>query len=175
MHEVMEGHEGHGGEGMMAVAVTLTILAVFVAVATLLGHRASTDMLALETKVSDQWNFYQAKNIRQHEDEIASKMMPVFTGVDKEKAESFRDDYSKEAERYSKERDDIMEKAKELEADRDRVAKQGDRYDLAEVLLEIAVIVCSLTLLTKKKFFWLASICLGLVGLAIVSSALFLH
>lgn len=176
MHEVMEAHEHaeHGG-GMIAVAVTLTILAVFVAVATLLGHRASTDMLALETKVSDQWAFFQAKSIRQHEDEIAAKMVPVFTGVDKEKADAFREQYSQEAERYAKERDDIQDKAKELSAERDRVAKQGDRYDLAEVLLEIAVIVCSLTLLTKRKLFWFTSIILGLVGVAIAASALLVH
>ena len=36
------------------------------------------------------------------------------------------------------------------------MAKREDRYDAAEVVLEIALIICSLTLLTKKKFFWFA-------------------
>ncbi|MGB9508110.1 MAG: DUF4337 family protein, partial [Candidatus Acidiferrum sp.] len=45
---------------MLPVAVTLAILAVLVSIATLLGHRASTEMLMAQTKVADQWALYQA-------------------------------------------------------------------------------------------------------------------
>jgi hypothetical protein len=56
MHEVMEAHEAgeHHGEDpmMMPVAVTLSILAVLVAVRTLLGNRASTEELIWQTKAA---------------------------------------------------------------------------------------------------------------------------
>ena len=41
---------------------------------------------------------------------------------------------------------------------------------LGEVILEIALIVCSLTLLTKKRIFWFSGIALGLVGLMVTFS-----
>ena len=49
---------------VIPLAVTMSILAVLVAVATLFGHRASTERLSLQTKVADQWAYYQAKNSR---------------------------------------------------------------------------------------------------------------
>ena len=58
MHEVMEAQEqsGHGENPvLMPVAVTLSILAVLVAIATLLGHRAATEELMLQTQATDQW------------------------------------------------------------------------------------------------------------------------
>ena len=65
MHEVMEAHEaqGHGEESpfLIPVAVTLSILAVLVAIATLLGHRAATEELILQTKASDQWAFFRQR------------------------------------------------------------------------------------------------------------------
>src|SRR5438067_6208759 len=56
------------------VAMTMTIMAALLAGATLLSHNAHTETLRLateadtfHTKAADQWNFYQAKNIRSHE------------------------------------------------------------------------------------------------------------
>lgn len=158
MHEVMEGAEehGHGSEPWtLPVAVTLAILAVLVAMATLMGHRAATEELLLQTQASDQWAFFQAKNIRLHEMQSVADILGTVAPVDKEKTEAMREQYLKEVERYEKEKDQISEKAKELESEREVVAKRGDRFDAAEVILEIALIICSLTLLSKKKFFGL--------------------
>ena len=55
---------------LAAVSLTMAALAVFVAVVSLLGHRAHTEEVVLQAKSSDQWSYYQAKNIRQHEDEL---------------------------------------------------------------------------------------------------------
>jgi len=176
MHEVMEQAEEHGGEpGMLPVAVTLAILAVLVAMATLMGHRASTEELLLQTKASDQWAFFQAKNIRLHEMQGIADVLGTVQPVDKEKTEAMREQYLKEVERYEKEKDEISDKAKELENERAQVSKRGDRYDAAEVILEIALIICSLTLLTKKRFFWFAGILLGIVGVAVGVSGFLLH
>ena len=44
----------------------MAILAVLVATVTLLGHRAHTEEILLQTKATDQWNYYQAKNMRRN-------------------------------------------------------------------------------------------------------------
>jgi hypothetical protein len=179
MHEVMEAHEHaeHHEENpfMMAVAVTLSILAVLVAIATLLGHRASTEVVVLQNQATDQWNLFQAKNIRAHEMASVADMLGALTPVDKEKTEELREKYAKEAERYDKEKEETSVEAKKLEAERDVMDKRGDRYDAGEVILEIALIICSLTLLTKKRLFWMLGIVIGLVGVITTASGLLLR
>jgi hypothetical protein len=167
MHEVMEGHEEHGGPETLPVAVTMSILAVLVAMATLMGHRAGTEEILLQAQASDQWAFYQAKNIRAHEMQSVADMLASLAPADKEKAEGLREKYVKQGERYEKEKDEISDKAKEFENERNRVAQREDRFDAAEVILEIALIICSLTLLTKKKFFWYSAMLIGVVGLLV--------
>ena len=179
MHEVMEAHEEHEGHGdnplMIPVAVTLSILAVLVAIATLLGHRAASEEILLQTKASDQWAYFQAKNIRLHEVESVADMFATLAPADKEKAEQVREKYLKEAERYEKDKDEISEKANELEKERGVAGKRADHFDAGEVVLEIALIICSLTLLTKKKAFWLSGIALGAVGLVVTVSGFFIR
>jgi len=56
-------HHGESGENPLVVPVSMTmsILAVLVAVATLFGHRAHTEELLLQAQATDQWAYYQAK------------------------------------------------------------------------------------------------------------------
>jgi hypothetical protein len=179
MHELLEGHEGHGGHDnnplVVPVSVTLSIMAVLVAAATLLGHRAHTEELLLQTQATDQWAYYQAKNIRLHETQSVAAMLEVMATKDKERAEALHEKYSKEAERYEKDKDTIGEKAKEFEKERDLVSRRADRFDGAEALLEIGLVICSLTLLTKRRFFWGAGILIGITGILMAASAFLLH
>jgi hypothetical protein len=171
MHEVLEVHEGREQDPLtLPVAVTLSILAVLVAIATLLGHRASTEELMLQTKASDQWALFQAKNIRLHEMQSVADVLGTLAPVDTKKAEAQREKYLREAERYEREKDEAAEQAKELEKERELVSRRTDRYEAGEVILEIALIICSLTLLTKKRFFWVSGIALGLVGVCVALS-----
>jgi len=179
MHEVLEGYEGHGGHKespfTIPLSVTLSILAVLVAIATLLGHRAAKEELLLQAQEADQWAFFQAKNSGLHVMQTGADMLGTFTTVDKEKAEQLREKYLKEAERYTKEKAEAQQTAEELKKERAVIAQRGDRYEFSEVLLEIALILTSFTLITKRRFFWFAGSLLGLVGIAVALSGFLLH
>jgi Domain of unknown function (DUF4337) len=178
MPEAIEMPESRGPEElpfMIPVAVTLSILAVLVAIATLFGHRAATEELYLQTKATDQWSFYQAKNMRLHAMQSVADLLDTLEPAQKEKAETLREKYLQEAERYRQEMDGIGEQAKEFEKERELVGRREDRFDASEVLLEIALIICSLTLLTRKKFFWYSGIGLGVVGLGVIISGFLLR
>lgn len=58
-------HAHHTGQ--KSIGLTTAITAVLLAVATLLSHRAHTEEIKLQTKVNDQWSFYQAKHQRAHD------------------------------------------------------------------------------------------------------------
>ena len=179
MHEVLEGHGGHGeheeGPLTMPVTVTLSILAVLVAMVTLLGHRAHTEELLLQAKASDQWAYFQAKNIRLRETQSVADILGALAPADKEKTAALHEKYLTEVERYEKEKDQISEQARDFEKERDLVQRRADRYDAGEVFLEIGLIICSFTLLTKKKGFWFAGTVLGLVGVITAASGILLH
>ena len=178
MHEGLEGQEAHEHAGepwTLPVAVTMSILTVLVAMATLLAHRAATEKLLLQTKATDQWAFYQAKNIRLHEMQVAVDMLGSLAPADKEKAAALQERYKKEVERYQNDKDDISEKAKDFEAEGEHLSHREDRFDLAEVILEIGLIICSLTLITRKMVFWYAGIALGAIGFVVAVTGLFVH
>jgi hypothetical protein len=179
MHEVPEGHGGHGeheeGPLTMPVTVTLSILAVLVAMSTLLGHRAHTEELLLQARASDQWAYFQAKNIRLRETQSVADILGALAPADKEKTAALHEKYLTEVQRYEKEKDQISEQAKDFEKERDLVQRRADRYDAGEVFLEIGLIICSFTLLTKKKGFWFTGIVLGLVGVMTAASGILLH
>ena len=179
MHDVLEGHGEHGGHeaspDMMPATITLSILAVLVAITTLMGHRASKEELLLQNQESDQWNYYQAKNQRMIARRIGADELGLLMPVDKEKAEAMRQKYEEEAARYEKEKEEASDKAAELKKERLLVEKRGDRYEAGEVILEIALIICSFTLLTKKRAFWYAGMVLGAAGIVTALSGFLLH
>lgn len=65
--ELNEQAEEAHHKGQKAIGLTTAITAVLLAVATLLGHRAHTEEIKLQTQVNDQWSFYQAKHQRAHD------------------------------------------------------------------------------------------------------------
>jgi hypothetical protein len=179
MHDVLEGHGGHEGheEGpyTMPVTVTLSILAVLLALVTLLGHRAAKEELLLQTQEADQWAFFQAKNSGLHGMQTGADLLATLTPVDKEQAAKLREKYLEEAKRYGEEKAEAKKEAEGLKQERMLIGQRGDRYEAGEVILEIALIICSFTLLTKKKAFWYGGMLLGVLGIAIASSGFLLH
>ena len=157
------------------VSVTMAILAVLVAVVTLLGHRAHTEEVVLQAKASDQWAYYQAKNIRRHEDEIVADVTSVQPTTDAAALTKLQDKYSGEAARYKDEQKEIEAKATEMEGEVATERNRADRYDLAEVFLEVGLVITSITLLSGRRFFWLAGIVLGAIGIVLALTGFFVH
>jgi hypothetical protein len=174
--ELPEGHHDHGDNPLIVpVSLTISILAVLVAAVTLLGHRAHTEELLLQSQATDQWAFYQAKNIRLHEMEGIADLLSAVVPQDKEKAAVLREKYLKQVEGYASDKDDISEKAKELEKERDLISRRADRFDGGEAFLEIGLVICSITLLTKRKAFWFAGMLIGAAGIAFALTGFLLH
>jgi Domain of unknown function (DUF4337) len=174
--ELPEGHHDHDDNPLIVpVSLTISILAVLVAAVTLLGHRAHTEELLLQSQATDQWAFYQAKNIRLHEMEGIADLLSAVVPQDKEKAAALREKYLKQVEGYASDKDDISEKAKELEKERDLISRRADRFDGGEAFLEIGLVICSITLLTKRKAFWFSGMLIGAAGIALALTGFLLH
>lgn len=157
------------------VSVTMAILAVMVAVASLLGHRAHTEEIVLQSKVTDQWAFYQAKNMRRHVDELFTDLTAVQATTDKAALDKLRAKYGDEASRYKDDQKDLESEARSLEAEILIQMKKADRYDLAEVFLEIGLVITSITLLSGRRLFWLLGMLLGVIGMVTAVTGFLVH
>src|ERR1700720_4832132 len=91
----------------LPVSLTISILAVLVAGATLLGHRAHTEELLLQTRATDQWAYYQAKNIRLHEVQGIADLLGALAPQEKKETLAVRDKYVKQVEKYESDKEDI--------------------------------------------------------------------
>src|ERR1700710_2577776 len=53
-----------GETALTHVSLAVSVLAVLVAMVTVLGHRTHTEAVLMQARATDQWNEYQAKKIR---------------------------------------------------------------------------------------------------------------
>jgi hypothetical protein len=168
----LQEHAEHARHDPSLAPVTLTmaVLAVLVATVSLLGHRTHTEEIILQNKVTDQWAYYQAKNIRRHTDELFADLTTVISGRDEESVAKLREKYKTEAERYRDEQKELDAKARELEQEADHARHKADRFDLGEVFLEIALVITSITLLSGRRLFWHLGLILGVAGILLAAS-----
>jgi hypothetical protein len=171
VHELHE-HAEHGhAPGMAPVSFTMALLAVLVAISTLLGHRSHTEEILLQNRTTDEWAYYQAKNLRRNNLEALRDVTGALTGKDAEKTEALMQRFEKSIEKYADDQKEIEREARELEADLKKTARRADRFDLGEVFLEIGLVITSITLLTGKRLFWYMGIGFGVVGVIAAASA----
>jgi preprotein translocase subunit SecD len=173
----LQEHAEHAREhpDLAPVSLTMAVVAVLVATVSLLGHRTHTEEIILQNKVTDQWGYYQAKNIRRHNDEVFADLTSVVAAKDAEAAAKLRDKYHAEAERYKDEQTELDAKARELEKEGEQTRRKADRFDLAEVFLEIALVVSSITLLSGRRVFWHLGLFMAAAGILVAASVWILH
>ena len=157
------------------VSLTMAILAVLVATVSLLGHRAHTEEILMQTRATDQWAYYQAKNMRRNNLEALDDVLTALENTKAERAEEVRKHFHDDIEKYREQQTEIQTEAREFEAEVQRASHRADRFDLGEVFLEIALVVTSITLLTDKRAFWYFGIVLAVVGLLAAGSGFLVH
>ena len=169
LHEQAERAREH--PDLAPITLTMAVLAVLVATVSLLGHRTHTEEIILQNKVTDQWAYYQAKNIRRHTDELFADLTTVVASKDAEAVAKLHEKYRAEADRYRDEQKELDTKARELEKEDELTRRKGDRFDLGEVFLEIALVITSITLLSGRRLFWHLGLLMATAGVLIAASA----
>jgi ABC-type proline/glycine betaine transport system ATPase subunit len=87
----------------------------------------------------------------------------------------FRDKSAQDADRYKHEKADIQDEARKLEGEVAMERKRADRYDLAEVFLEIGLVITSITLLSGRRIFWHLGIVFSVLGVAAAITGAVIH
>ena len=153
------------------VALTTAIYAIVLSIAATGGNNAVKEMLLKQQQSSDQWAFYQAKVIREHQ--YRGQKMVVETqltepstvkGAEREKLAALAGKFAEEEKRYNAEKKDIEKDAKKLEHERDLFRERHPYFEFGEVLLQIAIVSASVSILsTSRQMFWF-SLVLAVLG-----------
>jgi hypothetical protein len=176
LNELKERAEEAAHDRQLApVSFTMAVLAVLLAICGTLGHRAHTEEGVLHTKAADTWAFYQAKNVRNYLSGMFVDQMSLSTPQNSQVAAQLREKYEKNAERYAEEQKDVQVEARKLETEVQVISRRATRFDLGDTFLEIALVITSITLLTRKRSFWLFGLSLGVLGILSAASSLLVH
>ena len=166
-HEEIDEHVHHAKEPFdKVVAGTMAIIAALLAVVSVLGQHFNTEMLLTQQKASDEWAFYQAKNIRRYSaqmgQDVLTQMKAPPDAIGK---------YVKDGAKYDTQMKEIQERATEMEKDRDVADAKSTRFHIGEVFLEVAIVLSSLAILTKRKAMYFGGAAFALIGVVYSATA----
>jgi hypothetical protein len=172
-NQLKEAGEGKG-ESLTSISLAISILAVLVAMVTVLGHRTHTEAVILQSRAGDQWNEYQAKKIRQDNLSVVVDTLTLSAAPSPATVQKIAE-YKVHIAKWKEDLTEEQDKARELEAEVRHSEKQAGFYDLGEALLQIAVVLCSVTLFTRNRSYFRFGLLLGVGGLAVAATALLVH
>jgi hypothetical protein len=175
-HDHAVEHEAQHGDSFAGRIAVMT--AIFATVGALFGYMGGAtqnaallyknDAAIKKTEASDQWNFYQAKSNKQNLAELGATLT---TGDQAAR-------YAAEVERYKKEKDEIKAQAEKLEAAGKEAEKKSEesmhvhhRWAQAMTLIQIAIALAAITILTRNKGLMYAAYGAAAVAIALGAMA----
>ncbi len=178
---------GHDNKQQNRSALTISILAMVLAIASLGGSNAMKEATQENILAANAYAFYQAKNIRQTSYKLAASDLelqlarePNMNATAKAMFEKKIEDYKKTADRYESEpetkegKKELMARAKEHEAIRDHAMRQDPWFDYAEGALQIAIVLLSVSIVAGIPALYWAGTLLGALGFVSTVNGYFL-
>ena len=196
---IAEAAEEHGHEGHLhaveahearekfrnRAALVIAVLAAILAVCEVGGDNAKNAMIDNNIRASDTWAFYQAKNVRQTQfklaaDELKRELGPAgLAPAARAAAQTDLAKYEKTAARYEDEpggegKKQLTARAKGFEEARDVAGERHEFFDFAQMVLQLGIVLGSVSILAVSRPLLLTAGALGVAGLAMLLNGFFL-
>ncbi|WP_045834719.1 DUF4337 domain-containing protein [Hyphomicrobium sp. 99] len=159
------------------IGVYVGILAVVLALCSLGDSNSQQDATQQNIAAANVWSFFQAKNARRqalrlHADEfdVMLKVTPAMPDDVRKTIEAKLADYKVQDQLLTTDPergeglDELFQKGKALEASRDEALKRGPYFDYGQALLQIAIVLASVALISGGNFLLFGSFLLGGLG-----------
>jgi Domain of unknown function (DUF4337) len=190
-----EAHQAANHRWHEHVPRTTAVLAVLAAVASGSYAGQFSKTILAQAEASDQWAYYQSKSIKKHlsqnmvdtlhamgelqglEAVKPGEAVPAAGAVPEAKAEVLRKFEKKAQEaiaKYDKETKDIEDLARMTDERKKHHQKQGDRFQIAFVVLQAGVVLSTIAASARRRELWMAALLAGVAGLVVVADAFFL-
>jgi hypothetical protein len=179
---------GHGlveGENKK-IAILISILALFLAIAETLGKSAQTDGIGYNVEASNMWAFFQAKTIRKTTMETAAEQMEIDAQLAKDPAtkallQKRIESWQSRAARYESEpkpdgkgegRKELMVRALAAEKKRDLALAKYHNFEYGSAAFQIAIVLASSYLITGVMYLLWGALGVGGIGVFFVVMAI---
>lgn len=176
-------HHGHPEHGTVSdvifrkrVGLFISLLAVLLAITGTGGSNAMKTAINANIERSDAWNFYQARNIRETATKLARDQLEILqagaSDATRAAITARLDDYKTAIQHYENDpandgKAELKTKAEAAEARRDQAQAQGESFELAEALLQIAIVLASTCILTASRQLLLVSALFAGIGVVL--------
>jgi hypothetical protein len=169
-------------------AIVISLIATLLLINNMGAQNASSQAAFENANAINTFAFYQAKNIRQNDlnlaattlDGIAITAMPIANEDAKrqlrDQAQAFRTKalgYESEPE-SGEGKKELLQKARQAEAQRDLALRQGPYFDFASLALQLAIILFSVVLITNRKTLYASGIAAAVLGTLLSMNGFFL-
>lgn len=156
------------------IGLFIAVLAVLMAIIAALGKDAANQMIVNEVKSSNGYAWYQSKRMRSYMNEmeldrINAQEAGAMTEQQRELLAKQKARLTAKNAEYKTENEDILKKAEAQQNLAQIAAHRHHGFERAEVFLHIAVVLCSVALLTERKIF--SQVAMGLAAIGILLAA----
>ena len=171
-HEAIEEHEKHSDPWTRRVAVLISALAAVLAMTEIGGKAAQNAYLAHHIALSNDWSFYQAKNLRAVMRTSEADLLASLPNAQDPAIQA----RMKEAQTYSERmRDDpqggegmkqLAATAQDEEVRRNEAEHRYHSYEYSVGALEIAIVLASVSVVTRIRGLTYAAAVIGALAAA---------
>lgn len=158
-------------------AIAIAVLAMLLAVTGLGGQNATKEALNANIQAANAFSFYQAKTVRQTSTALAADAFelafladPTLSEAAKAALRARLDRYRATVARYESEPEtregkrELLALARAEQERRDKALKQDPYFDYAEVLLQIAIVLVSVSIIAELLWLSLVGGAIGALG-----------
>jgi hypothetical protein len=170
--------DGSSKQRERLIAVYIAILAVALSICSVGGGNATKDATAHNIEASNAWAFFQAKNIRRNDVRIEISNLELRLATESALSDAAKTAIEDKLKQYREQEahltsepetgegvKELMAKGKALETQRDWAMRKDPYFDDGQALLQIAIVLASVAIITGGSILLVLSAVLAAGGL----------
>lgn len=151
------------------VPLYIAVLAACLALVSMAEGDVKERALGAQIEASNKWAYFQAKNIRKTNSEVAAEILESIGKTE------LAQKWHVTATRYDGEKTEIMKQAQEQEAIRAHGLKQSSYFAIAIALLQIAIVLATASLILGGGFLLWTSVLIALLSMFFTFNGYYLY
>jgi hypothetical protein len=159
------------------IGVYIAILAVVLAICAMGGGNAAKEATLNNIEATNLWAFFQAKNMRRQALRLQVDQLEIMQDSDPALPDATRRAIAAKIAEYRKQDelltsdparneglDELFTRAKDLEAERDTAMRRDPYFDYGEALLQIAIVLAGVSIISGGSAVLIASAVVAVLG-----------
>ncbi|OGR38765.1 MAG: hypothetical protein A2051_13290 [Desulfovibrionales bacterium GWA2_65_9] len=171
--------EGKKDNWLGYVATTTILFAVCATLSTFKGGQHSTRAVLSQSKATNQWAYYQAKDLKSYMHELSKDALELSVldagkgqraGAVGQKVAA----YAEKIAKYEVQKEEIKRQAEAYDNAIAQAQAHSGAFGMAIIFLQIAILLSSVSALMKRKELWYGGMAVGAVGVLYFANGFFL-